>query len=83
MANATGEAKSGALRLLFDSSVRLLFRGPAISSDGGLLLHRESGDALDLTGLAVELIADQLAGDIPNGKCRLKLNRRLGAYFRP
>ena len=40
-------------------------------------------DALDLTGLAVKLIANQLAGDVPNGKCRLKLSRRLGAYCRP
>jgi hypothetical protein len=46
MANATGEAKSGPLRLGFDSSVQLLFRGSAISSEGGLLLHRELDDAL-------------------------------------
>jgi transposase len=36
MANAAGEAKSGPLRLGFDRAVRLLFRGSAISSDGGL-----------------------------------------------
>jgi len=46
MANATGEAKSGPLLLQFNRSVRLLFRGSAISSDGGLLLHRELDDAL-------------------------------------
>jgi hypothetical protein len=62
MANATGEAKSGALRLGFDSSVQLLFRGSAISSDGGLLLHRELDDALGLTDLASGLLADHRTG---------------------
>jgi hypothetical protein len=62
MANATGEAKSGPLRLGFDSSVQLLFRGSAISSDGGLLLHRELDDALGLTDLASGLLADHRTG---------------------
>ena len=58
MANATGEAKSGPLLLQFNRSVRLLFRGSAISSDGGLLLHRELDDALGLTDLATDLLVD-------------------------
>lgn len=62
MANATGEAKSGPLRLGFDSSVQLLFRGSAISSDAGLLLHRELDDALGLTDLASGLLADHRTG---------------------
>ena len=62
MANATGEAKSVQLRLGFDSSVQLLFRGSAISSDGGLLLHRELDDALGLTDLASGLLADHRTG---------------------
>ena len=62
MANTTGEAKSGALRLGFDSSVQLLFRGSAISSDAGLLLHRELDDALGLTYLASGLLADHRTG---------------------
>lgn len=45
-ASATGEAQTGPLRLQFDRSVKLAFHASSISSDGGLLLHRELGDAL-------------------------------------
>lgn len=68
-ANATGEAESGPLRLQFDRSVKLAFRGSSISSDGGLLLHRELDDALGLTDAAAELIADPRTGR--NGRHRL------------
>ncbi len=61
-ANATGEAESGFLRLQFDCSVRLAFHGSSISSDGGLLLHRELDDALGLTDMAAESIADPRTG---------------------
>ena len=69
MTNATVEAKSGPLRLGFDSSVQLLFRGSAISSDGGLLLHRELDDALGLTDTGAESLADPRTGK--NGRHRL------------
>lgn len=68
-ANATGEANSAPLQLQFDRSVKLAFRGSSISSDGGLLLHRELDDALDLTDLATDLIADPRTGR--NGRHRL------------
>ena len=60
--NATGEAESGPLRLHFDRSVKLAFQGPSISSDGGLLLHRELDDALGLTDMGAESIADPRTG---------------------
>jgi len=64
-----GEAELGALRLQFDRSVKVEFRGAAISSDGGLLLHRELDDALGLSDMAAGLIADPRTGC--NGRHRL------------
>jgi hypothetical protein len=67
--NATGEAESGPLRLQFDRAVKLVFHGSAISSDGGLLLHRELDDALGLTDMGAGLLADPRTGR--NGRHRL------------
>ena len=67
--DATGEAGSGPLRLEFDRSVKVEFRGSAISSDGGLLLHREIDDALGLSDMAAALIGDSRTGR--NGRHRL------------
>ena len=69
MVNPTGDAEWGSLRLGFDRSVKVEFRGAAISSDGGLLLHRELDDALGLTEIATGLIADPRTGR--NGRHRL------------
>lgn len=57
--DVTGEAGFGPLRLEFDRPVK---RGSAISSDGGLLLHRELDDALGLTEKAAGLIDDLRTG---------------------
>ncbi len=67
-ANATGEAESGPLRLQFDRSVKLSFQVSSISSDGGLLLHRELDDALELMDMAAESIGDPRTGN--NGRHR-------------
>jgi hypothetical protein len=61
-ANATGEAQTGPLRLQFDRTVKLAFAVPSISSDGGLLLHRELDDALGLTDLGAGRFADPRVG---------------------
>ena len=67
--DATGEAETGPVRLQFDRSIKLEFRGSSISSDGGLLLHRELDDALGLTDMAALLFADPRTGR--NGRHRL------------
>ena len=68
-AKPEGEEETGPLRLEFDRSVKLTFHGSSIGSDAGLLLHRELDDALGLTDLAANLIADPRTGK--NGRHRL------------
>ena len=61
-ANAAGEAETGPLRLHFDRTIKLVFQGSSISSDSGLLLHRELDDALGLTDTAAEMLSDPRTG---------------------
>lgn len=68
-ANPASEEETGPLRLQFDRTVKLAFCGSSISSDGGLLLHRELDDALGLTILAAGIIADPRVGK--NGRHHL------------
>ena len=79
-ANATGETDIGPLRLQFDRSVKLAFQGSSISSDGGLLLHRELDDALGLTDAAAGMIGDPRTGR--NGLHRLAGLLRQSIYSR-
>ncbi len=59
----TGDAPPSHLRLQFDQSAKRAFQGASIGSDGGLLLHRALDDALGLTELAANLIADPRTGN--------------------
>src|SRR5689334_20170193 len=69
MADPTGEAERGVLRLDFDRRLMLQFRGSTITSDAGLLAYRELDDALHLTDTAANTLADARTGK--NGRHRL------------
>jgi hypothetical protein len=69
MADSTGEADKGALRLDFDRRLMLQFRGSTITSDAGLLPYRELDDALGLTDTSADALADARTGK--NGRHRL------------
>ena len=79
-----GEAHKSPLRVDFDGSLRLEFHGSNVTSDAGLLAHRELGDALELTVLAGEMLVDWRTGrntqhTLP-GLCRQSVFGRLAGY---
>jgi hypothetical protein len=62
MADPTGEANRGALRLVFDRRLMLQFLASAITSDAGLLPYRKLDDTLGLTDTGVDTLADVRTG---------------------
>src|SRR5215207_9018593 len=62
MDGVAGEENDAALRVTFDSRLKLEFHGSRVTSDAGLLPFRELDDALGLTDLAGEGLADTRTG---------------------
>jgi hypothetical protein len=62
MDSAVGEADRATLRGTFDPRLKLEFQGSKIPSDAGLLPFRDLDDALGLTDLAGEVLADTRTG---------------------
>ena len=62
MANPAGESKDEILKLDFNRRLMLQFRGSVVTSDAGLLAYRELDDALGLTAMAGETLADGRTG---------------------
>jgi len=79
-----GEAHKDALRVGFDSQIKLEFHGANVTSDAGLVAYRELDEALGLTGMADDLFRDPRRGKNTQheltGLLRQSVYSRLAGY---
>ena len=57
-----GEKEKQALRIEFDRELKLQFHGAKITSDAGILIHRELVEAMGLTGMAKKVLPNKRKG---------------------
>src|ERR1035438_6739364 len=60
--DSMGATNKSALRVTFDSRVKLEFHGSKVTSDAGLLVYRELDEALELTERSGGLLDDWRTG---------------------
>lgn len=62
METVTGEIEPADLRVVFDRRLKLEFHESKVTSDAGLFAFRELDDALGLTEMAGQVLADSRTG---------------------
>ncbi len=62
MAHSVGESKQGCLWVDFNHRLKLEFHGSKVTSDAGLLAYRELDDAIELTEMVGDVLADSRTG---------------------
>src|SRR3954467_11827909 len=80
MDGAAGEKSDTALRVTFDSRLKLELHGSKVTSDAGLLPFRDLDDALGLTDPAGEALTDTRTGQ--NGRHTLLAQLRQSVFGR-
>jgi hypothetical protein len=80
MADPAGESNDEVLKLDFDRRLMLQFRGSVVTSDAELLTYRELNDALGLSTMAGETLADARTGK--NGRRKKPRDRQYRHAYR-